>query len=44
MTAPDVLALLDADDQTLPDTDWQNEIFQTGVQQQYQLSASGGNR
>jgi TonB-linked SusC/RagA family outer membrane protein len=24
------------------DTDWQKEIFQTGVQQQYQLSASGG--
>ncbi|OON68539.1 hypothetical protein B0919_12930 [Hymenobacter sp. CRA2] len=26
----------------LPDTDWQNEIFRTGTQQQYQLSASGG--
>ncbi|WP_171025604.1 SusC/RagA family TonB-linked outer membrane protein [Hymenobacter jeollabukensis] len=26
----------------LPDTDWQDEIFRTGVQQQYQLSASGG--
>ncbi|MBH8560187.1 SusC/RagA family TonB-linked outer membrane protein [Hymenobacter negativus] len=36
-------ALLNADPNTLPDTDWQKEIFQTGVQQQYQLSASGGN-
>jgi TonB-linked SusC/RagA family outer membrane protein len=26
----------------LPNTDWQDEIFRTGVQQQYQLSASGG--
>ncbi|UOQ97007.1 TonB-dependent receptor [Hymenobacter sp. 5317J-9] len=26
----------------LPNTDWQNEIFGTGTQQQYQLSASGG--
>ncbi len=26
----------------LPDTDWQKEIFTTGVQQQYQLSAAGG--
>ncbi|MDB5268503.1 MAG: hypothetical protein JWP58_1543 [Hymenobacter sp.] len=26
----------------LPNTDWQNEIFGTGSQQQYQLSASGG--
>ncbi|WP_188814309.1 TonB-dependent receptor [Hymenobacter cavernae] len=26
----------------LPATDWQDEIFRTGVQQQYQLSASGG--
>ncbi|GAB2861452.1 TonB-dependent receptor [Hymenobacter ruber] len=42
ITNPDVLALLNADPKTLPDTDWQNEIFQTGVQQQYQLSATGG--
>ena len=42
VTNPDVLALLNADVKSLPDTDWQNEIFQTGVQQQYQLSASGG--
>ena len=26
----------------LPDTDWQKEIFTTGVQQQYQVSAAGG--
>ncbi|MCA8830939.1 SusC/RagA family TonB-linked outer membrane protein [Hymenobacter pini] len=26
----------------LPNTNWQDEIFRTGVQQQYQLSASGG--
>ncbi|MDB5234143.1 MAG: hypothetical protein JWR44_1136, partial [Hymenobacter sp.] len=26
----------------LPNTDWQDEIFGTGTQQQYQLSASGG--
>ncbi|MBF9221123.1 SusC/RagA family TonB-linked outer membrane protein [Hymenobacter ruricola] len=26
----------------LPNTNWQNEIFGTGSQQQYQLSASGG--
>lgn len=26
----------------LPNTDWQDEIFGTGSQQQYQLSASGG--
>ncbi|MBJ6108224.1 TonB-dependent receptor [Hymenobacter sp. BT523] len=26
----------------LPNTDWQNEIFGTGTQQQYQLSAMGG--
>lgn len=26
----------------LPNTDWQDEIFRTGVQQQYQLSATGG--
>ena len=26
----------------LPDTDWQDAIFQSGSQQQYQLSASGG--
>ena len=26
----------------LPDTDWQKEIFSTGVQQQYSLSAAGG--
>ncbi len=26
----------------LPDTDWQNEVFRTGVQQQYQVSAAGG--
>ncbi|GAB3586322.1 SusC/RagA family TonB-linked outer membrane protein [Hymenobacter daeguensis] len=26
----------------LPDTDWQNEVFGTGSQQQYQLSAAGG--
>ena len=43
VTNPDVLSLLATDPQTLPDTDWQKEIFQTGVQQQYQLSASGGN-
>ena len=30
------------DPSTYADTDWQNEIFQTGVQQNYQLSASGG--
>ncbi|GAA4026388.1 TonB-dependent receptor [Hymenobacter glaciei] len=42
VTNPDVLALLNADVKTLPDTDWQDEIFRTGVQQQYQLSASGG--
>jgi TonB-linked SusC/RagA family outer membrane protein len=27
----------------LPDTDWQDEIFRTGTQQNYQVSASGGN-
>ena len=42
VTNPDVLALLAQDPKSLPDTDWQKEIFQTGVQQQYQLSASGG--
>ena len=42
ITNPDVLALLATDPKDLPDTDWQKEIFQTGVQQQYQLSASGG--
>jgi TonB-linked SusC/RagA family outer membrane protein len=26
----------------LPNTDWQDEVFRTGVQQQYQLSANGG--
>ena len=30
------------DPSTYADTDWQNEIFRTGVQQNYQLSASGG--
>ena len=40
-TAP-MVALFAQDQSALPDTDWQNEVFQTGVQQQYQLSASGG--
>ncbi|GAA3951746.1 TonB-dependent receptor [Hymenobacter algoricola] len=40
-TAP-MTALFAQDQNTLPDTDWQDEIFQTGKQQQYQLSASGG--
>ncbi|WP_324675869.1 TonB-dependent receptor [Hymenobacter sp. GOD-10R] len=35
-------APLQVDRNTLADTDWQDEIFQTGVQQRYQLSASGG--
>ncbi|OGX87037.1 hypothetical protein BEN47_12025 [Hymenobacter lapidarius] len=40
-TAP-MTALFAQDQNSLPDTDWQDEIFQTGVQQQYQLGASGG--
>lgn len=35
-------ATLQAGAPALPDTDWQKEIFTTGVQQQYQLSAAGG--
>jgi len=31
-----------ADPSTYPDTDWQDQIFRTGTQQNYQLSASGG--
>ncbi|OWP63695.1 SusC/RagA family TonB-linked outer membrane protein [Hymenobacter amundsenii] len=41
-TAP-MVALFAQDQNSLPDTDWQDEIFQNGVQQQYNLSASGGN-
>ncbi|MET4075177.1 TonB-dependent receptor [Hymenobacter sp. UYCo722] len=39
---PAMTALFAQDQNALPDTDWQKEIFQTGLQQQYQLSASGG--
>ena len=35
-------AALLADPNTLADPNWQNEIFRTGKQQSYQLSASGG--
>ncbi|MBC6700192.1 SusC/RagA family TonB-linked outer membrane protein [Hymenobacter puniceus] len=35
-------AALQVDPNTLADTDWQDEIFRTGLQQNYQLSASGG--
>lgn len=39
---PAMTALFAQDQNALPDTDWQKEIFQTGLQQQYQLSASSG--
>ncbi|SFQ81557.1 SusC/RagA family TonB-linked outer membrane protein [Hymenobacter arizonensis] len=39
---PAMTTLFAQDQNSLPDTDWQDEIFQTGVQQQYQLGASGG--
>jgi TonB-linked SusC/RagA family outer membrane protein len=35
-------AVLQVGAPALPDTDWQDEIFRTGVQQQYQVSAAGG--
>ena len=39
---PPMAALYALDPTTLPDTDWQDEIFQNGRQEQYQLSAGGG--
>ena len=35
-------AVLQAGAAPLPDTDWQDAIFKTGVQQNYQVSAAGG--
>lgn len=39
---PTELTALLANPAALPNTDWQDEVFRTGVQQQYQLSANGG--
>jgi len=38
---PELTAYLNSPE-GLPNTNWQDQIFRTGVQQQYQLSASGG--